>query len=258
MFWKKTKKPDKKDNKIILGMVMLNDTEPPDLIRLINDYKSNYTNTIEATTGDNSAVVLTIAGDNFMVGHIPAPIPRGDIEGTSQYAYNWPNALIDTADHKSHLLVSSITGNQDKIARFKIFTEVICSLLRTMNTVGVYKGSQSLLIPKDDYLTEAKLMSDDYLPLNLWIYYGLRVDGELNSGYTYGLKEFGKTEMEVVNSSRSLEDIREFLFNISHYVLDYDVEFKNGETCGLSATEKIKIKLSKGVQTEGETFKLAY
>lgn len=34
-------------------------------------------------------------------------------------------------------------------------------------------------------------MSDDYLPLNLWVYFGLRVTGKGNGGYTYGLKEWG-------------------------------------------------------------------
>jgi hypothetical protein len=130
--------------------------------------------------------------------------------------------------------------------------------LRTTNAIGVYKGNQSLLIPKADYLNEAGAMSEEYLPLNLWIYFGLRVTDNENSGYTYGLKEFNKTEMEVVNSQKSLEDIRGFLFNIAHYVLEYDVTFQDGQTVGGSEDEKIAIKSSKGQFVEGVTFKLAY
>src|SRR5690349_20290836 len=120
---------------------------------------------------------------------MPVPIPSGDIEGTSQYAYNWPTAMEDTKEHKSHLIVSVLPGGQDHKKRFKTFTEVICAILRTTNAIGVYKGNQSLLIPKDDYLNEAEKMSDEFLPLNLWIYFGLRVKDKGNTGYTYGLKE---------------------------------------------------------------------
>jgi hypothetical protein len=131
-------------------------------------------------------------------------------------------------------------------------------LLRTTKSIGVYKGNQSLLIPKEDYLNEAELMDDDYFPLNLWVYFGLRVTDKGNSGYTYGLKEFNKEEFEVLNSSKDLEAIRGFLFNTAHYVLEYDVTFQEGQTIGSSEEEKISISYSKGQLVEGDTFKFAY
>jgi hypothetical protein len=79
-----------------------------------------------------------------------------------------------------------------------------------------------------------------------------------NSGYTYGLNEFGKYELEIINSSKSLEEIGDFLFNMAHYVLDFDVVFQDKQTCGLSEEEKIPISFSKGVFVEGKTFKLDY
>ncbi|MBS1576495.1 MAG: DUF4261 domain-containing protein [Bacteroidetes bacterium] len=246
------------DSKIILGMVLLQDVNAFDIDTFRNDFLSFYGDNIQEPTGDNSSFVFTVDGEMIAIAHIPVPIPSGDIQGTAQYAYNWETSLEDTDKHKSHLIVSLMQGEQDQIKRFKIFTKVICSLLRTTNSIGVYKGNQSLLILKEDYLSEAKLMSDDYLPLNLWIYFGLRTNDKGKSGYTYGLKEFNKTEMEVVNSSKSLEDIRGFLFNITHYVLDYDVTFKEGQTCGLSEEERIPISISKGKFVDGDTLKLAY
>ena len=64
--------------------------------------------------------------------------------------------------------------------------------------------------------------------------------------------------MEVVYSSLSLEDIRAFLFNIAHYVLDDDVTFQDGQTCGLSEDQRVAITYSKGKFVDGHTFKLAY
>lgn len=258
MFWKKKKVDTTQDSKIVLGMVMLNGDNSFDSDSFLNGFKNNYGGDIKEPTGDNASFVVKVDGEMVAIAHMDIPIPIGDIEGTAQYAYNWQTALEDTKDHKSHLIVSLIQGGQDQIKRFKIFTQVLCSLLRTTNAIGVYKGNQSLLIPKDDYLNEAEAMSEEYLPLNLWIYFGLRVTDNGNSGYTYGLKEFNKTEMEIVNSSKTLEEIREFLFNITHYVLDYDVTFQDGQTVGGSEEEKVAISLSNGKFIDGDTFKLAF
>lgn len=258
MFWKKKKADKSQDSKMILGMVLLQDANTFDIGSFSNDFLSFYGDNIQEPTGDNSSFVFTVDGEMIAIVHMPVPIPSGDIEGTAQYAYNWQTALEDTNEHKSHLIVSIMQGRQDQIKRFRFFTKVICSLLRTTNSIGVYKGNQSLLIQKEAYLSEAELMTDDYLPLDLWIYFGLRTTDKGKSGYTYGLKEFNKTEMEVLNSSKSLEDIRGFLFNITHYVLDYDVTFQDGQTCGLSEEEKIAISISKGKFVDGDTLKLAY
>lgn len=257
MFFKK--KEDKKlESKLILGTIMLKDETSFDLDSFVTDYNNNYADKIKEISGDNISAAFNIDNEMVAIAHMPIPIPSGDIEGTAEYAYNWPKALKEIQDHKSHLIVSILKGGPDQIKRFRIFTQIICSLLRTTNSIGVYKGNQSLLIPKEDYISEAEFMSSDYLPLNLWIYIGIRNTDKGNYGYTYGLKEFNKTEMEVLNSSRNIEDIRGFLFNIASYVLDYDVTFKDGQTCGLSEDEKISIKFSKGQFVEGDTFKLAY
>jgi len=258
MFWKKKKADEKQDSKIILGMVILNDNSSFDVDNFLSDFNNYYGDKIKEPTGDNTSFIVKVDGEMAAIAHMDVPVPIGDIKGTVQYAYNWRTALEDTKDHKSHLIVSLMQGGQDQIKRFKIFTQIICSLLRTTNAIGVYKGNQSLLIPKEDYLNEAEAMSGEYLPLNLWIYFGLRVTDSGNSAYTYGLKEFNKTEMEIVNSSKDLEDIRGFLFNIAHYVLDYDVTFQDGQTVGGSEEEKIAISFSKGQFVEGDTFKLAY
>lgn len=258
MFWKKKKGKVKQDGSIILGMLMLQNETTFSLNALVTDFSENYIEKIDELTGDDATAAFTIAGETVAIGYMPVPIPAGDIEGTALYAYNWPSVLEDVKEHKSHLIVSLLASSEDPIKRFKLFTQVVCSLLRTTDATGVYMGNQSLLIPKEDYLSDAAFMSDEYLPLNLWIYFGLRHSSNSNSGYTYGLKEFGKLEMEVLDSSKNLEQVREFLFNIAHYVLEYDVTFEDGQTCGVSEDERITISLSIGKLVESKTFKLAY
>lgn len=239
-------------------MVILSDDAAFNLKLFLKDIKGNYKYKIGAPSGDKEAGVITIDGELVAIGSMPVPVPWGEIERTAAYAYNWENATIDLRDHKGHLIVSIMHGTDDQVKRYRIFTSVICSLLRTNNAIGVYKGAQSLLIPKEDYLAEAEGMNDDWFPLNLWIYFGLRKIKDKGVGYTYGLKEFNKRELEVVDSERDLTDIRNFLFNMTHYILDHDVEFEDGQTCGLSESERIKITLSPGQFVDTDSFKLAY
>ena len=256
MLW--SKKKNEREPRIILGMVMLEDCIPIDKDALCQDLIENYDLRPEELSENDPALTFTLNGELVALVFIPMAIPSGDIEDTAEYAYNWPTAADDLKEHQAHILVSIVKGGDDQVERFRIFSQLICSILRTTNSVGVYKGNQSLLIPRPDYLEAADVIQKGGLPLNLWIYIGLRhVDG-LNSGYTYGLKEFKKKELEIIDSHKSPDEIREFLFNISYYVLENDIEFEDGQTCGLSETDKIPITRSAGELVEGETFKLGY
>ena len=83
-------------------------------------------------------------------------------------------------------------------------------------------------------------MTEEDFPLHIWIYFGLRQEKEKQSIYTYGLKEFGKKELEILNSDHSLGELSEMMFNLAHYVIGYNVVLKHGETIGITAEQKLK------------------
>jgi hypothetical protein len=255
MFFKK-----KKDHNysIILAMVMLRGENGFTTKKFLADLNVSCNKKIESSSGDDESFAFTIEGEMIVIAHMPIQIPRGDIEGTAQYAYNWKNALTETALHKTHLVVSVMSGSEDQVKRYRLLTLTICALLRTTDAIGVYKGNQSLLLTKTQYLDLADLMDDDHLPLRLWVYLGIRRSSKGMSSYTYGLQEFKKREMEIIDSSKNIDNIQDFLFTMAHYIIKYDVTFNDGETCGLSPEQKISISLSKGVFVEGNTLKLDY
>jgi len=101
-------------------------------------------------------------------------------------------------------------------------------------------------------------MTNQDLPLYNWIYFGMRKDNGENSIYTYGLADFGKLEMEIVNSKHPLNELQDLMFNLSHYVILSDVTLNDGETIGMSETQKLKISKSKGKYLDGKTLKIEY
>jgi hypothetical protein len=238
-------------------MVLLPEIDSFSYAAFINQAKS--ISRIEKESGDNIAGVFNIDDEEVYLMVKPVPIPQEDMENTAKYMYNWPTAAEDVQDHKSHIILAlTQDGGNDSIKRFRLLTKLICALLNVTKAMGVYFGEQSLLISKEAYLEEAKTMSDSHLPINLWVYLGLRtIEGKTN-GYTYGLKAFDKDEVEIVGSEKSWTEVRELLFNICHYVLMNDVIFKAGQTFGYTEKQKIPISYSKGRFVNGNSFKLAY
>ncbi|MNI86428.1 hypothetical protein D3C73_1435240 [compost metagenome] len=78
------------------------------------------------------------------------------------------------------------------------------------------------------------------------------------NGYTNGLKPFGKEEIEIVDSQADPADLREFLIDISNYVIQYNVTLRHGETIGFSEEQKLTITRSEGVYVDGESLKIGF
>jgi len=237
-------------------MPIFNNGDSYDINNIIENLKSHWGFDVTDIEGDNNAVAFNINGETIALAYIPVQIPWDDIEGTAKYAYNWPNASEELKDHSGHAIVSIMSGQKSPLERFKILSKVLYSILIASDAVGVYQGAQSLLITRNQYLDNIDVLEKDDIPVTLWVYIGLRKHKTGNSAYTYGLKEFNKQEIEILYSKLSLEELFDFLFNITSYVLSQDITLKIGETVGLTAEQKIAVNASKGEFVEGQSIKL--
>lgn len=256
IFKKKETPKENSQSKILLAMPMFTNGDRYDLNLVVDSLKNVWRLKVSSIEGNNDTAILTIDGEMVAIAYMPVPIPIGDIEGTAKYAYNWQSVVDDLKEMNGHSIVSIMAGKKPAIDRFKLLTKVLYSILATSNAIGVYQGSQSLLIPKEQYLNSTEQIKDDELPIGLWVYIGLRKTDKGNSVYTYGLTEFSKQEIEVINSRLDLEELYDFITNISAYVINSNVILKSGETFGYTADQKVKITSSKGHFVEGQSLKL--
>lgn len=255
-FFKKKEQPkETKKSNILLAMPMFNNGETFELEKVTDYLKNNWNTSISDVNGEGRIVTFSIQGETIALATMPTQIPWDDIEGTAQYAYNWVSASQDLKNHNSHIIVTLMSNKNSELERFKILTKVLSSIIATTNCLGVYQGSQSLLIPRQQYLDSSDALKTNQIPLDLWVYIGLRKGENGNSAYTYGLSAFDKLEMEFINTKLDLEEMYNFLGNICAYVINSNVTFRSGETLGYTAEQKIKITKSKGVFVEGESFK---
>jgi len=244
------------ENGLLLAMPMFNNAETFNHSKLIN-YLKDHWNTIPSNIeGNDVTLSFTLEGETLVLGTLDVQIPWNDIEMAAEYAYNWPTATEDLKNHNSHVIVTMMTSNGSQLERYTTFSKVLASLIATSNCIGIYQGSQTLLIPATQYLKSAELLKETNCAIDLWIYIGLRKTEAGNNAYTYGLADFGKLEMEFINSNLSFEELYDFLINICAYLISSNITLKNSETLGYTANQKVKITQSKGLFTEGQTLKL--
>ncbi|MGG5578512.1 DUF4261 domain-containing protein [Myroides sp. C15-4] len=266
--WGKKNKPEavketaiesnEQEGPLLLAMPMFEKGEKYSIEKVLAYLTQTWGYEIEGQDYDDTTAVLTTQGTMFAIAFMPAPIPPDDVQNSAQYAYNWQSVVEDIQDVDSHAIVSVVSGSMDIVERHLLLSRILFAIMATTPAcVGVYQGSQTLLIPREQYLEYEQELQEGKVVVPLWIYIGLRSTAEGNSIYTYGLSAFGKQEIEVVDSPLALDELYGFLVNICSYVIGSDVVFQPGETLGYTAEQKITITSSKGVFVEGETLKLA-
>ncbi len=206
--------------------------------------------------GDSTDTLVEKFGDGFIaVSFIPAPVPNGEAEEYAGANYMWPEAESVTKSHKAQILIAATGSDDNLIERAKVTTKIIDACLKQKNAVAVY--ADGAVYEPQFYHMVAQSLHDDVLPILDWVWFGIFRNGDIPGIYTYGLRKFGKEEIEVYANAQ-LGDIRDFVLDMVAYILEYDVTLNDGETIGFSEDQQLPITLSKGIALSGESLKIAY
>ena len=255
-FGNKKEKVEEK-TKVVLSMPLFKGEETYDLNTLIEDLKNYWGLDVCEVDEDENTSTFQINGDLVALASMPSPIPASEFDDLYAYSYLWNNVENEAREHTSHAIVSILSKTLSPVEQYSLLTKVNASILRTCeNAIGIYQGSATLLLPKNLYFDFSDFLKEDNLPLQLWLYIGIINQEDKSSVYTYGMKEFGKSEIEIIDSAMDSDDLYYFLLSILQYILEGDVILNDGETIGFSEEQKIKITESKAVYLDGNSLKL--
>ncbi|MEN7547933.1 DUF4261 domain-containing protein [Rapidithrix thailandica] len=243
---------------VVIGMVLLEDTMGFDSQKLVRALQEDWQLEVQSFEQDENALVVALEEHNLVFGHIPSKVSTEEIELCAEIAYFWENVQEDIERYQGHVVVSVLGNYGGKVKQYSILTKAIASVLHQTNALGVYMHTQTLLLPKEVFLNEAKSLLENRLPLYNWVYFGLGRTEEKHFGYTFGLQEFGYPEFEVLDSGRSMEELTHFLYDLTYYVMQSNVILEDGVSIGSCAEQTVKVEYSEGVRLEGKTLKLAY
>ena len=242
-----------------VGFVLLDEVRF-DAEKYVKDLKEDWGMSHDfEITHDNNTIIADNNGMILTASLMPAPIPDNEAVEQAKTNYRWKEAIEVAEKHKAHLLVSVInSGDVDNIEGAKHYVKLLANATKQEGCLGI--NILGTVIHPQMYYDFAKLYDEnDDFPIENIVYIGLYGDeNNTVSGYTYGLEQFGKKELEIIKSSEEAEEVYNFLASISDYIITSDVVLNDGETIGFSEEQKIQISVSEGIALEGETIKLGF
>ncbi|MDE6729074.1 MAG: DUF4261 domain-containing protein [Oscillospiraceae bacterium] len=252
-----------KDVGSFAGFVLLSEPEW-DKEKFLEDVKGEWgieiveEEHIENPEDDGKIVYADVEGMRVVVGLIEAPVPNGEAEYWTQGNYMWRDGVEIVKMHKAQLIVSILSDTEDIIAKAKLYVKLAAAALKQENALAFY--NEGAVFPPYMYIDFCQPMKNGAIPILNLVWFGIFGNEKEIGVYTYGMRRFGKQEMEVYvpRENADLNKIRGFLLDIADYVLSGNVTLKDGETIGFTAEQKLPIKLSKGIAVDGNTLKITY
>jgi hypothetical protein len=226
----------------LLAMIALNSPALPPVASLTRSLKAIPEIAVDlgSVQAKDNGLVLGLGNDRAIVALMPMPIPWSNLEGPCATAWWWPEASEKVQQHTSHLLVMLAGDTGNLIQRHLTLTHLTAAVASLTDAVGIYWSGGTLVHRPQDFIDEAQNVSDDNLPLHLWI--DFRIEQNEDGSYrlfTTGMKALGQMEIEIAHSTKTPEEIVHFAHSVAGYLITSNPRIDSGETIGRSQAEKI-------------------
>lgn len=241
------------EEKNFLAFVLLANAEWDwDLLRL--DLEEQWHIPVKEEAERNT-LIFEYENKRAVISCIDARIPNQEAEINASNNVMWTFAKEAAQAHQAQLLVN-VSGEDSLLEKGKLLTEILACCSIQPNVLGIY--ASGTVFEPGFYEDAARLLKENELPIYNWIHFGMYKTSKGLSGYTYGLKQFGFKELEVLDTLAKPEELQQFLASLTYYVLENNIELHDGETIGFSENQKLKIKENQGVALAEITLKIEY
>jgi len=264
-FFNGTKKTEKEKSNTILPSFVLLRNDSLDMDLLVKYLNEDWGITISADDirVDKSgayAFVSTVDDMFVAINLMPAPVPNGEAVENAKTNFRWPEAVAVTESHRAHILVIVMPQKTQPVTEVAALQTKLCACCLKLPGAIAINTAGTVFAP-DFYMTTAKIaIENNKFPIFNHVFFGIysNDNGKTVSGYTYGLENLGKQDIEILNSTGNANEVLGFLTDVSSYIMDSDITLKHGETIGFSAGQKLSITESVGVAIKGKTLKIGF
>lgn len=220
------------------------------------DLSNGLGNTGDALPTEDSILYADYNGMRVITGLVDAPVPNCEAEYFAMANYMWKDGVAETKKHKAHLIIT-VMGNGDAMEKAKLYVKAAASAIKQSTVLGLYYNGAAVFQPSM-YRECAEVMREGNIPILNLIWFGLFSDGKQTGVHTYGMRQFGKEEIEVYvpQGMADLNAIREFVCGTAAYVLTENVTLRDGETIGFSEEQKLPITISPALAYSGNSIKI--
>lgn len=234
------------------------------LEQLVSDLKEDWN--IDIKKDDKAEmnlenVTAVFSVDNMLatIGLIPAPVPDDEAVHNAETNFRWKEAVEVTKSHRAHLVVAVLSQDKPMLEAGTLLVKLGAACLKQQHAIAI--NTAGTVMEPNVYKEYAKdAIADGMFPILDLVFFGIysNDNGKTISGYTFGLQNFNKDEIEVLDSQHSASEVFEFLIDIASYVVESDVILKDGETIGFSEEQKLPITKSKSRVLDFDTLKIGF
>jgi len=207
---------------------------------------------------DEKMLTAEVNGMMVAISLHEVPIPNGEAVENAKTNRFWEDAIPAAERHQAHIMIAVLPLGNSLVDTANLFVKICASCLRQPSALAI--NTLGSVLEPISYIESAKyhVESGTFPVMNL-VFFGIYTsDQKTWSGYTYGLEDLGKQDIEILNSMQNPNEIMGFMIDISAYLMDSDVTLRSGETIGFTAEQKLAITESKGVAIGGKTFKIDF
>ena len=237
------------------GSVLLSE-DKWDKDKLISDLQADWGIELPKEDTEDEDTIVNFDKCRIVISKFPTPVPNEEAEINAENNWMWEEAVEVTKTHKAHIVVAILGDEEDLISRGLLYTKIMATCCKQEKAIGVF--TSGVVFEPSYYMKAAEMIRDGELPIFTWVWFGLyRTENGLST-YTYGMKDFEKLELEILDADEDAGKLLSFISAIASYILQDDVKLKDGETIGLSEEDIHQITLSKGVALPEKTLKISY
>jgi hypothetical protein len=192
----------------------------------------------------DQSLSCSVGNEIIVLMLMPAPYPWCDLEGPCHTSWMWPEgkSAMDVKAHQSHVLIRVVGGNSPPIDRHQLLTQLAAACAQQPETMAIY-WPYATLVHEPKLFVEMAKGSEGVAPLFLSVDYRVFRNEDGSTGlFTTGLDPLGLMELEIPSIDMKPGELREWAMNISGYMLENGPVLKDGDTVGMSAEQKIRIR----------------
>ena len=205
---------------------------------------------VEGPPGDDDSALLTIDGSPIVLMAMPFPLPPDAVEGPLRNNFVWPDAGEAVAAHRAHLIVSVLGGKGEPEQTRKsaqTVTRILGALVEKLSALAAIWVPGSVIASPATLESAVRAVNRGEPALDLWVALLIGPGPSTDDGVrtmgcaTTGVRLFAGREIEFPPHALPPATLATRVIGAAHILCTKGPILQDGETLGISPTERIRI-----------------
>lgn len=218
---------------------------------LAGSFPMQVTSAGPAKGAPGEAFILSVGGATVTVMFVDKPLPEDAWRRAAALSIPWPDAAAAMRRTRAHVIVALLENTADHAHALNgaaAVTMVAGALSTRLPVAATVFAESEAIVTADEIKRSARNLASGKLPDTLWMTtaFGrgpVLADGrQTTEARTSGLAAFVGREIEFEPVALKPFDVASRLVGLCNYLIASGPVIKDGETVGLTETEKIRVR----------------